>query len=172
MLHEMKLQETVLKMISNISIEILKRLMRFAVMNCMKEKLRNLKKSSTNISKLYTQWEWTMGPENNVFAVSDNYLFIYLFIIKLTDWSLSEKRKKRKKDIVLEQLDAYLRKAKVNEPDQVYKFVKSGKSDGKVKLFINVKNIPEDHVAITHLASKKIEVTKMRWWHANLLLPF
>ena len=52
----------------------------------------------------------------------------------------------------------------VEKPGQVYKFVKSGKSDGIVKMLIKAKNIPEILEKIKQFASKNIEITKMPRW--------
>ena len=64
---------------------------------------------------------------------------------------------------LLKHLDDNLKKATIEKPD-VYKFVKSGKSDGIVKIFIKTKNIPEILETIKHIASKNIEITKMPKW--------
>ena len=62
---------------------------------------------------------------------------------------------------ILETLDSTLKKAKVHEPNDFYRFVKSVKCEGKIKIFIKTKNIPEYFTVIKTLQSKNIEITKM-----------
>ena len=81
--------------------------------------------------------------------------------------------KKPEKEIVediLKALDSKLRKEKFSEPNDFYRFVKSVKCEGKIKIFIKTKNIPEYFTVIKTLQSKNIEITKMPRWDAILLL--
>ena len=50
---------------------------------------------------------------------------------------------------------------KIKKLGAIYKFVKSGKCDGRVKVFSKAKNIPEVLKTISNIASQSIEVTKM-----------
>ena len=62
---------------------------------------------------------------------------------------------------ILRKLDSTLKKAKFKEPNEIYRFVKSGRCKGNTKVFIQTKNIPEVLAIIKTLASKNIEITKM-----------
>ena len=62
---------------------------------------------------------------------------------------------------ILRKLDSTLKKAKFKEPNEIYRLVKSGRCEGKTKIFIKTKNIPEVLAIIKTLASKNIEITKM-----------
>ena len=62
---------------------------------------------------------------------------------------------------IIRKLDSTLKKAKFEEPNEIYRFVKSGRCKGNTKVFIQTKNIPEVLAIIKTLASKNIEITKM-----------
>ena len=65
---------------------------------------------------------------------------------------------------ILKRLDSNFKKAKIKKPDEIYEFVKSGKLDGKVRVFIKAKNIPDVLKSIKNLESENIEVMKMPKW--------
>ena len=87
----------------------------------------------------------------------------FLEYFKVLDIDSKKPEEEIVKDI-LKTLDSKLKKAKFKEPNEVYKFIKSGKCNGNVKLFVKAKNIPGVLSIITNLSSKNIEVTKMPKW--------